>query len=124
MSMAGGTTKTAAGGHSSARRPAEILRRLGVADAEYTGGALVSRSPIDGSQLAQVRETPAKDVAAAVGKAHEAFLAWRLRPCPAARRAGLRRFGEILRWYKEELALVVSLEVGKITRKVWAKCRR
>ena len=92
MSMAGGTTKQRQGSFFG-KEASEILRRLGVADAEYTGGALVSRSPIDGSQLAQVRETPAKDVAAAVGKAHEAFLAWR--DVPAPRRGDLvRRFGD------------------------------
>jgi aldehyde dehydrogenase (NAD+) len=113
MSVAGESTKQRQGS-SFGKEASEILRRLGVADSEHTGGAMVSRSPIDGSELAHVRETPAKDVTAAIGKAHEAFMAWR--DVPAPRRGDLvRRLGEELRTHKAALARVITLETGKIT---------
>jgi len=113
MSATGDTIKQRQGS-SFGKEANEILHRLGVADSEHTGGAMVSRSPIDGSELAHVRETPAKDVAAAIGKAHEAFLAWR--DVPAPRRGDLvRRLGDELRTHKAALARVITLETGKIT---------
>jgi aldehyde dehydrogenase (NAD+) len=113
MSVAGESTKQRQGS-SFGKEASEILHRLGVADSDHAGGALVSRSPIDGSELAHVREMPAKDVAAAIGKAHEAFLAWR--DVPAPRRGDLvRRLGEELRTHKAALARVITLETGKIT---------
>src|SRR3546814_19294993 len=61
-------------------------------------------------QLASARR---EEVEAAIGRAHDAFLAWRTVPAP--RRGELvRLFGQVLREGKEPLARLVSLETGKI----------
>lgn len=101
-------------GSSFDKEASELLGRLGVAKSDYSGGTLASRSPIDGSELAKVRETPAKDVGAAIAAAHKAFLTWR--EVPAPKRGDLvRRFGDELRAHKADLARVITLETGKIT---------
>ncbi|MBV9288000.1 MAG: aldehyde dehydrogenase family protein, partial [Hyphomicrobiales bacterium] len=91
----------------------EVLRRAGFALAELSSGALAVRSPIDGAEIARLRETPAAEVAAAIARARNAFRRWR--EVPAPRRGELvRLFGEELRAAKEALGAVVTLEVGKI----------
>ena len=74
---------------------------------------LVSISPIDGSALGRVESADAAAVAAAVGRAHDAFLAWRLVP-PPRRGALVRQLGLVLREEKEALGRLVSRECGKI----------
>src|SRR5689334_17150315 len=113
--MAGASTKSKQRqGSSFAKEAGEILDQLGVGKSERASGTLISRSPIDGSELASVRETPAKDVDGVIAKAHDAFLAWR--DVPAPRRGDLvRRFGDELRTHKTALARVITLETGKIT---------
>jgi L-aminoadipate-semialdehyde dehydrogenase len=94
----------------SSAEAASLFARLGLASSE---GDLVSRSPIDGAEIGRVASAGAADVAAAVERAHDAFLAWRSVPAP--RRGELvRRFGEVLREEKEALGRLVSLEAGKI----------
>ena len=79
----------------------------------FLEGDLVARSPIDGSVTAKLRSDDAAGVDAAVGRAHEAFLAWRNVPAP--RRGELVRiFGEELRREKDTLAALVTIEAGKI----------
>ena len=91
----------------------QLLQRLGVPLAAYTGGTLAARSPITGEVLAQVPQHSAADVAAAIGRAHAAFLAWRNVPAP--RRGELvRLLGEELRAAKADLGLLVTIEAGKI----------
>ncbi|MFG1420283.1 L-piperidine-6-carboxylate dehydrogenase [Roseixanthobacter liquoris] len=90
---------------------AALLDRLGVAPDVRAGGTLAARSPITGEQVAALTETP--DVAAAIGAAHKAFLAWRTVPAP--RRGELvRLLGEELRTAKADLGRLVTLEAGKI----------
>src|SRR5262245_52481799 len=90
-----------------------ILRRLGVPHDSYTGGGLGVRSPISGEPIAQVRETTPAEAAAAIGRAHSAFVAWRRVPAP--RRGELvRLLGEELRSAKDDLGRLVTLETGKI----------
>jgi aldehyde dehydrogenase (NAD+) len=87
-----------------------LFERLGV---PLSQGDLVSHSPIDGRVIGAVPAASAADVAAAVGRAQQAFLAWR--DVPAPRRGELvRLFGEVLREEKEALGRLVSLEAGKI----------
>ena len=90
-----------------------LWRHLGLSDALLESGRLEARSPIDGQVTARVRTSSAADVADAVGRAHEAFLAWRLVP-PPRRGELVRLFGDVLREEKEPLARLVSLEAGKI----------
>jgi aldehyde dehydrogenase (NAD+) len=76
-------------------------------------GGLPSHSPVDGLQLGGVAEASAADVAAAVDRAHTAYLMWREVP-PPRRGELVRLFGEVLRAEKETLGRLVSLECGKI----------
>jgi L-aminoadipate-semialdehyde dehydrogenase len=86
-----------------------LLDRLGVT----VSGPLESRSPIDGRAIGGVAAAATDAVETAVGRAHEAFLAWRLVPAP--RRGELvRLFGDLLREQKDALGRLVSLESGKI----------
>jgi len=90
----------------------DILARFGVAKAALTGGRLPARSPITGERMAELHETAA--VPEAIGKAHDAFLAWRRVPAP--RRGELvRLLGEELRAAKADLGRLVTLEAGKIS---------
>jgi aldehyde dehydrogenase (NAD+) len=76
-------------------------------------GSLVSRSPIDGQEIGDVAPASPAEVAAAVERAHAAFLAWRTVP-PPRRGELVRLFGDVLRAEKEPLGRLVSLECGKI----------
>jgi aldehyde dehydrogenase (NAD+) len=87
-----------------------LFERLGV---PLVQGDLDSRSPIDGRVIGSVPTASPAEVAAAVDRAHEAFLAWRTVP-PPRRGELVRLFGEVLREEKEPLGRLVSLEAGKI----------
>jgi len=91
----------------------ELLHALGVPSSAYTGGSLVIRSPIDGTQVAAVLPASIDDVQTAVERAHTAFLRWRDEPAPK-RGELVRLFGEELRLHKGSLARLVSIETGKI----------
>src|SRR3954447_4200885 len=104
---------TIPGGDDLRSSAEEALRRCG-ADVAALAGDRPVRSPVNGRPLCSIRWQTAADVEAAVARAGEAFRVWRTVPAPA--RGGLvRRFGELLREHKEDLATLVSLEVGKIT---------
>ncbi|MCB2137984.1 MAG: aldehyde dehydrogenase family protein, partial [Rhodobacteraceae bacterium] len=92
----------------------EILRAAGLTQGELTGGTLSVHSPIDGAEVARIRETDAAQMPAVIAKAQDAFRAWRQVPAP--RRGELvRLLGEELRAAKDELGALVTLEAGKIT---------
>ena len=55
----------------------DILRALGLDPAALTGGTLAARSPIDGAELARVREHSVAQAHAAITRARQASLAWR-----------------------------------------------
>jgi aldehyde dehydrogenase (NAD+) len=77
------------------------------------GALRILRSPIDGAVLGEVHEAEAEDVDRAVAAAVEAFRQWRMVPAPQ-RGELMRRFGLVLREYRDPLARLVSLECGKI----------
>ena len=77
------------------------------------GDGWTARSPIDGSTLRPVARASTSDVADAVDAAHAAFLTWRTVPAPL-RGALVKRLGRLLEEHKEDLADLVTLEVGKI----------
>lgn len=79
------------------------------------GGELTVHSPIDGSQLAAFAAASIDDVQDAVAAAAAAFRPWRVVPAPQ-RGELVRRFGQKLREHKEDLASVVTWEVGKIVQ--------
>jgi aldehyde dehydrogenase (NAD+) len=92
----------------------DILKAAGLTEAEVTGGTLAVHSPIDGAEVARVRETDPAAMAGIIAKSQDAFKAWRTVPAP--RRGELvRLLGEELRAAKAELGAVVTLEAGKIT---------
>jgi aldehyde dehydrogenase (NAD+) len=74
---------------------------------------LDSISPVDGRKLGSVEAADAAAVAAAIGRADQAFRAWRLVP-PPRRGELVRLFGEALREEKDKLGRLVSRECGKI----------
>jgi aldehyde dehydrogenase (NAD+) len=91
----------------------KLLRALDLDPADLARGELLVHSPIDGTELARLRpDRPAK-VTQRIGRAAEAFAAWRLVPAP--RRGELiRLLGEELRAAKDMLGRLVALETGKI----------
>ncbi|MDP1912984.1 aldehyde dehydrogenase family protein [Brevundimonas sp.] len=95
---------------TAANEAKAILQRLGVNDAVW-GGALPTRSPIDGSSAGGLVETA--DLEGVVARSVEAFHQWKRVPAP--RRGELvRLLGEELRASKNDLARLVTLEAGKI----------
>ncbi len=76
---------------------------------------LTVRSPIDGSELASFPASSPEQVPQAVEATGEAFKTWRMVPAPQ-RGEFVRRIGERLRVYKDDLGTVVSWEAGKIVQ--------
>lgn len=102
----------------------EILKKLGLSElnngvstgAEWfktEGAVTTSVSPIDGKEIAQVRNATLDDYEMVMNKAQEAFKVWRTVPAPE-RGEIVRKIGLALREYKEELGALVTLEMGKI----------
>ncbi|MCA0271287.1 MAG: aldehyde dehydrogenase family protein [Proteobacteria bacterium] len=92
----------------------DVLKAAGLTEAELKGGSMAVNSPIDGAEVAKVRETAAAEMPKIIARSQEAFRAWRQVPAP--RRGELvRLLGEELRSAKAELGAVVTLEAGKIT---------
>ena len=97
---------------TAARDARAILTRLGVAETAWAQDGLATRSPIDGSSGGTLVMTD--DIEAVVARAAEAFRAWCRVPAP--RRGELvRLLSEELRAAKTDLAMLVTLEAGKIT---------
>lgn len=91
----------------------DILAANGFGRDELSGGTLSVTTPVDGSEVAQLREHTVKDATAQIAKAKTAFKVWRMVPAP--RRGELvRLLGEELRVEKENLGRLVTLECGKI----------
>jgi aldehyde dehydrogenase (NAD+) len=98
---------------SARAEAAEVLGRLGVPEAFWTGGDRPVRSPVTGEVIGEVHDSSPAAVAKTIEAAHEAYLAWRGTPAP--RRGELvRLLGEELRAAKADLARLVTLEAGKI----------
>ncbi|VDC22504.1 L-piperidine-6-carboxylate dehydrogenase [Pseudogemmobacter humi] len=94
-------------------RTKDLLDRLGVPAAAWTGGTLKSFTPVTGEEIAQLKPDTAATTEAAIARAKAAFEAWRVVPAP--RRGELvRLLGEELRAAKEDLGALVSIEAGKI----------
>lgn len=80
---------------------------------EYSGSGLTVTSPLDGSHLAELKTDDQATINKKIERSVSAFNLWR--EVPAPRRGELvRRFGNILREHKEDLAKLVTLECGKI----------
>jgi hypothetical protein len=72
-----------------------ILSRLGVPQSAFAREGLMASSPIPGELIAYVRIASPEEVSAVIGRATQAFNAWRKVPAP--------RRGEFVRVLAEEL---------------------
>jgi aldehyde dehydrogenase (NAD+) len=75
---------------------------------------LPASTPITGEVLFTVAQTTPEQADHTIGDAAQAFSAWRSTPAPV-RGALVARLGELLTAHKDDLATLVTLEVGKIT---------
>ncbi|MDK2978123.1 MAG: aldehyde dehydrogenase [Bacteroidales bacterium] len=102
----------------------ELLERLGIKDinpgvttgTEWfdTDGTLTSSvSPIDGQEIAKVKNATLDDYENIIAKAQSAFKVWREIPAPK-RGEIVRQIGLAIREAKEDLGKLVTLEMGKI----------
>jgi aldehyde dehydrogenase (NAD+) len=96
-----------------ARLACEAAIRCGV-NPQLLGGPQAVISPVNGEPVAGVSWATSAGVDAAVTRAGTAFLPWRLTPAPV-RGALVKRLGELLAQRQDDLATLVSVEVGKIT---------
>jgi len=78
-----------------------------------SGETFESTSPATGEPIGIFPKSGADDVDRAVEAATSAYEDWRLVPAPA-RGEILYRFGALVREYKDELALLMSREMGKV----------
>ena len=101
-----------------------ILKELGIEEINNgvstgiewfdTKGAITSSSsPIDGKEIAKVKNATMDDYEMVMKKAQEAFKVWRKVPAPV-RGEIVRQIGLALREKKEALGALVTLEMGKI----------
>ena len=91
----------------------DCTRQLAALGVTLRPGELVAKSAIDGSTTAELAIAGADEVGCAIDHAHAAFTIWRSVPAP--RRGELiRLLGEELRAHADELAALVTIEVGKI----------
>ena len=77
------------------------------------GTDLHARTPITGEQFMGLRATTDAEYETALTTAGEAFTAWRDTPAPV-RGNLVKRWGELLTEYKDDLAALVTAEAGKI----------
>jgi aldehyde dehydrogenase (NAD+) len=96
------------------KETAEILAKLGVSQAAWTGGDMPTYSPVSGEEIGRLKTVSAADAKKTIEDAHEAFKTWRLVPAPK-RGELIRLLGEELRAAKSDLGRLVSIEAGKIT---------
>jgi len=85
----------------------------GVWGAAASGATFESIVPATGESLGTFPRSTAADVDRAVAAASEAFLDWRLVPAPE-RGNLLFRFAELLRAHKDEIADLMTREMGKV----------
>lgn len=78
------------------------------------GAGLAASTPITGEVLFTIAETTPEQADRTIADACKAFSQWRSTPAPV-RGELVNRIGELITTYKNELATLVSVEVGKIT---------
>ncbi|GKT09274.1 aldehyde dehydrogenase family protein [Desulforhabdus sp. TSK] len=102
----------------------EILKKLNLSEEnsgagsgtewlECRGAPLESVSPVDGRVMGRVVQASRADYDRIMERAVSAFQAWRQVPAPR-RGQVVRRMGDAMRRYKQDLGTLLSLEVGKI----------
>ncbi len=101
---------------TTAEITADVLRALkatGV-DTDAVAGDIEVRTPITGEVIFALRHHTDTEIDAAIAGAAETFAAWREVPAPV-RGQLVKRWGQLLTEHKEDLATLVTAEVGKIT---------
>ena len=102
----------------------QVLARLGIQDVNlggfdgtWRGGGPAQQvvSPVDGQVLATVTNVDPAAFGQVLARCREAFAAWRLVPAPK-RGEVVKALGDELRRNKEDLGLLVTLEMGKTLR--------
>ena len=106
---------------SDLRSRAEAAAAACGVDLTAVAGDHVGLSPVNGLPVSSLAWATPDDVASAVARAATAYDSWRLVPAPL-RGAVVRRFGELLREHLDDLATLVTVEVGKI-RSAWQGSR-
>ncbi len=102
----------------------DILKKLGINQVnpgastgtewiDTKGDETISYSPIDGKEIARITNANIENYEFIVKKAQAAFKIWREVPAPK-RGELVRQIGDVLRSQKEDLAFLVSYEMGKI----------
>src|SRR3712207_6178728 len=94
---------------------AEVLRALkatGV-DTDAVAGDTEIRTPITGEVIFRLQSHSSDDIDRAVDRAAAAFRSWREVPAPV-RGHLVKRWGQLLTEHKDDLAVLVTAEVGKI----------
>ena len=76
---------------------------------------LIAVNPTDGSELGRYEQPGADQVAEAIDRAQDAFVAWRERPL-SERAELMRSLAATLRANKDDLAREATLEMGKVLR--------
>lgn len=74
---------------------------------------LQARSPITGAVLGDIGAAGRQEVDSALARAQAAYVEWRAVPAPR-RGAVVKEFGRLLEQHKDDLATLVTIEVGKI----------
>ena len=101
----------------------EILQKLGIESINAggfcgewmgSGDTIDSISPIDGKNVASVKQVTPQEYEKVSARAHEAFLKWRIVPAPV-RGETMRQLGLALRELKAELGALVTWEMGRST---------
>jgi aldehyde dehydrogenase (NAD+) len=94
-----------------AQEVGDLLTKLGVGGGGYTGGGLVSYTPLTGEVIGRLSTATAP--AEVIAAAHNAFFAWRNVPAP--RRGELiRLLADELRAEQDALGRLVTIETGKL----------
>jgi malonate-semialdehyde dehydrogenase (acetylating) / methylmalonate-semialdehyde dehydrogenase len=104
--------------------PRRLRNYVGGAWVEVDGAeTLETRSPASGAVLAEVPLSGATDVAAATAAARAAFPTWRGTP-PQQRARALFRLRDLVASHQEELARLVTLDMGKTHDDAYAEVGR
>ncbi len=83
--------------------------------AARSGRVFENRNPANGDLLGLFPDSGAEDVNDAVAAARAAFASWRIYPAPK-RGEILFRFGQLLRERKDEIARLMTMEMGKVLK--------
>ena len=78
-----------------------------------SGGILQSKTPVNGSTIASVRQCSSEDYELIIANAEKVFRKWRMEPAPK-RGDVIRHLGDEFRKYKGPLGKLISWEMGKI----------